>query len=554
MQTPLIDRPDFHELWATGRFGPWSQQARDLSELGYCVLEIPAADFASDCQEVIGIIQGKMACQLQAWESGVAGSPRLQDAWRDHQAVRRLALQPSILDLLRWLYGREPFAFQTLNFATGSEQTMHSDAVHFHSEPNGFMCGVWIPLADVEFDSGPLLYYPESHRLPYYTAASLGLTPEQVAAEPHPQRFFESLWREETERNGLEQKLYMPRAAQVLVWHANLLHGGSPVLNRRGRRWSQVVHYYFADCRYTTPLRSFRPEQGGLSLRNPFDVSTGRQIWTPAEWSRINHVEPPAANPSQLPSASQAKSFHRWFSLPGLRPRRIERKLKGNLELITPSHLSGWVFHPDVPLSEVRLVCGSRLIASAPINGNRPDVAAALGREGRFGFQLEIPDSRADCTAGERLHVLALPADCSSRHWLTLIGISDSETERRLHAALAPELRGMRGHFDGLNASQNELSGWCYSRCLAPVTVWLQGPDLVPRPVSCTLSRPGMANQGHLEICGFSLHLSKWPEAAGREVWATFDQAGKLQLPPLKTVVIPDSFSRFLAAEEAESE
>jgi ectoine hydroxylase-related dioxygenase (phytanoyl-CoA dioxygenase family) len=218
----------------------------------------------------------------------------VQDAWKQHDAVRRLALQPVILDLLRQLYGREPFAFQTLNFAVGSQQSFHSDSVHFHSLPLGFMCGVWIPLADVEPDSGPLLYYPASHQLPYLSAGGLGLTPSQVAAEPHPQLLFEPYWQQMVSQYNLGARHFLPRRGQVLIWHANLLHGGSRVVNRLARRWSQVVHYFFADCLYTTPLNSFAADQGGVALRNPYNIATGKPRWTRSEWSALDLTSIPS--------------------------------------------------------------------------------------------------------------------------------------------------------------------------------------------------------------------------------------------------------------------
>ena len=32
--------------------------------------------------------------------------------------------------------------------------------------PEGFMCGVWVALEDMDMDNGPLVYYPGSHQLP----------------------------------------------------------------------------------------------------------------------------------------------------------------------------------------------------------------------------------------------------------------------------------------------------------------------------------------------------------------------------------------------------
>jgi hypothetical protein len=56
-----------------------------------------------------------------------------------------------------------------------------------------------------------------------------------------------------------------------------------------------------------------------------------------------------------------------------------------------------------------------------------------------------------------------------------------------------------------------------------------------------------MAAQGHEETCGFALPLHLWPEAAGRQVWASFDAAGELRLPPLQPVQLPLQQSAWLA-------
>ena len=32
--------------------------------------------------------------------------------------------------------------------------------------PEGFMCGVWVALEDMDMENGPLVYYPGSHKLP----------------------------------------------------------------------------------------------------------------------------------------------------------------------------------------------------------------------------------------------------------------------------------------------------------------------------------------------------------------------------------------------------
>jgi hypothetical protein len=271
---PLIDQPDVAQKAADGVFGPYGEQAMAMANDGFCLLDL-ADDTFRECAEVIRASL-EPVFDLKGWRNGAAADLRLQDGWKQCDAVRQLALHPVVLELLRTLYGREPFCFQTLNFPVGSQQHFHSDAVHFHSYPHGFMCGVWMALEDIQSDSGPLVYYPRSHRLPYRSAQTEGLSPAEVEAEPHPQRLFEPIWRQEVKRHGLRSKSYLPRQGQVLVWHANLLHGGLPVKNRGRTRWSQVNHFFFADCLYTTPMHSFEPAAGGPCLRQPRDVATGR--------------------------------------------------------------------------------------------------------------------------------------------------------------------------------------------------------------------------------------------------------------------------------------
>jgi hypothetical protein len=285
---PLIDRSDFQQLLEANFFGRWREEAISLHDKGYCVVNLSKSDWLANIDEVIEDLQPLLEADLKLWDCGESGPPRLQDGWIDHGSIKALALEPIVLDLLRHLYGREPFAFQTLNFAVGSEQHFHSDAVHFHSYPNGFMCGVWIALQDVQPESGPLIYFPGSHRLPYLSARSLGLGRDEVMEEQHPQRFFEPSWQQAVNEHEFEKQQFLPKRGDLLIWHANLLHGGEPVQDKTSRRWSQVNHYFFANCLYTTPMRNFASEEGGTCLRNPFDIAKGTQRFNHVEWQDLN--------------------------------------------------------------------------------------------------------------------------------------------------------------------------------------------------------------------------------------------------------------------------
>jgi ectoine hydroxylase-related dioxygenase (phytanoyl-CoA dioxygenase family) len=182
---------------------------------------------------------------------------RVGDAWVVSDDVKAIALAPTVIDLLRAAYEREPLAFQTLNFRLGSEQRPHSDAMHFNSDPSGFMCGVWIALEDIGPDQGPLVYYPGSHKLDELTMGDV---------EGDYEDFVQGV----IDREGLEAKTATIRKGEALIWSSNLLHGGSPHNDRSLTRWSQVTHYFFEGTRYWKPLAS---------------DATQRQYWNPT-WIR----------------------------------------------------------------------------------------------------------------------------------------------------------------------------------------------------------------------------------------------------------------------------
>lgn len=136
-------------------------------------------DFARDGYALVDLgEQARALCDAAVAETDgyfVDGVTRIQDAWYKSPAVRALAAWPEIARLLHAAYGRRSFPFQTLNFKRGSQQALHADAIHFHSLPERFMCGVWIALEDVKPGAGPLIYRPGSHKLPLFTMRDAGV-------------------------------------------------------------------------------------------------------------------------------------------------------------------------------------------------------------------------------------------------------------------------------------------------------------------------------------------------------------------------------------------
>lgn len=269
MPDTLPDVPLFEDLSvelppqadpAIGRF------VRDMREYGGAVLDLGP--------EAVALCDRAVADTEPYFRKGAV---RVQDAWRKSDAVRKLALLPRVHEALSAAYGRTPFAFQTLNFREGSQQELHSDMIHFSSLPERFMCGVWIALEDILPGSGPLTYYPGSHRLAPLTMAEAGVEGRRPRAADY-ERHFVPRFAERVADSGLPHRELLIPKGWAFVWAANLAHGGSPIIAAGATRRSLVVHCYFDEGLYYTPMTSDEP-RARLDVRLPPDIGAGWWRW-----------------------------------------------------------------------------------------------------------------------------------------------------------------------------------------------------------------------------------------------------------------------------------
>lgn len=282
---PRIESPNFaqdplEDLTETER-----KIARDLNSLGFAVFDFPDPEIEARIERLqrnLGPRYGIPFDDLAADKT--RGERRIQDAWKIDDDVKSIAANSQVLTLLKKLYGREAFPFQTLNFPVGTQQGMHSDSVHFSSLPERFMCGVWLAMEDVSEDAGPLFYYPGSHSWPIVTNAMIGRRGygSELRSAQDP---YQEAWSAFCQANDAKPKHFLARKGQALIWAANLLHGGCRQTDNKLTRWSQVTHYYFEDCIYYTPAYSDEA-LGKLMLRDLVDISDG----TPRENSYQGEV------------------------------------------------------------------------------------------------------------------------------------------------------------------------------------------------------------------------------------------------------------------------
>lgn len=159
--------------------------------------------------------------------------------------LRRIGEHPHLQAILNYLLNGEARLFQSINFVhEGSEQKTHSDSVHMTTYPLGGLLGVWIALEDMTPENGPLHYYPGSHKLPYLLNEAYGNKGTRWKIGNQPYTAYEAMMEKKIREWGLEKQIFEAKAGDVLIWHANLLHGGEPHRDKSLPRKSMVLHYF----------------------------------------------------------------------------------------------------------------------------------------------------------------------------------------------------------------------------------------------------------------------------------------------------------------------
>jgi ectoine hydroxylase len=169
---------------------------------------------------------------------------RVMDAYRKSDAVARAVNRPDLVRVLGFILGREVRLFQTINFFEGSQQRPHSDSYHMTTEPLGYLVAIWVALEDVTPESGPLSYFPGSHKLPYVMGEHLGSREDSLFLDPSRDALYEDKIEQVVTEAGIEPREFHAKKGDLLVWHANLVHGGRPVERAGATRRSLVAHYF----------------------------------------------------------------------------------------------------------------------------------------------------------------------------------------------------------------------------------------------------------------------------------------------------------------------
>lgn len=155
-----------------------------------------------------------------------------------------------MLRIVSIMLGAKARPFQTISCHKGSQQHAHSDSIHMTTYPIGYLAANWIALEDIDPACGPLVYYPGSHKLPYLFSKDVAIGPEEFATSfytPYVERY-EPAVAQVIARDRLEPHYFNAKKGDVLLWHANLLHGGSARKDWTLSRKALVCHYFAEGC------------------------------------------------------------------------------------------------------------------------------------------------------------------------------------------------------------------------------------------------------------------------------------------------------------------
>jgi ectoine hydroxylase-related dioxygenase (phytanoyl-CoA dioxygenase family) len=177
---------------------------------------------------------------------------RRECRWRVHgfykhsAATRRIFENAPLLRLSSLIFGRPSAPAYTINFGFGSASALHQDTAVFFVWPMNFLMGAWLACEDIAPESGPLVYYPGSHREPLF-----------AAFDDYPRTQLKTCSRQQTDAYNrhidhvgqrYERKAFLAKKGEILLWHALLIHGGDDIENAARTRKSYVCHYIPPGC------------------------------------------------------------------------------------------------------------------------------------------------------------------------------------------------------------------------------------------------------------------------------------------------------------------
>jgi len=214
------------------------QSLSEFNEKGYSILQgyLSGKEVDEINSELELLLQQKKVKRLY--------NNKIMFAIHSSKLLRNIGNNEQLKEVLFALLGGNAILFQSINFMRGSEQASHSDSIHMTTYPLGGLLGVWIALEDITEDNGPLHYYPGSQKLPYYLNADYDNEGNSFLLGNKSYTEYEHMINGKIKTLNLKKEIFKAKKGDLLIWHANLFHGGEPHSDKTKTRKSMVLHYF----------------------------------------------------------------------------------------------------------------------------------------------------------------------------------------------------------------------------------------------------------------------------------------------------------------------
>lgn len=270
---PWFESPFFYQILKSKKNRSFKKYAIDMHEKGYCVLDLNLHDkFIDNINKDIGKSLGVGDFKTNPKIYHYNKYPRIVEAWKFSKNVAKLANNNKLKKFLSFLYDSKPLPFSTINFIGGSEQPFHSDYIHFGSMPHKYLVGTWVALEDTNSKNGPLTVVPGSHKLSLLDYQDLKRKKATNMNELEKNyRVYEEYIKNIIKYKKLKTKELHIKKGQVIIWAANLLHGGIKMKSYKLTRKSQVIHFHFASNKINYNP-GFSDPKKGLYVERKLDI------------------------------------------------------------------------------------------------------------------------------------------------------------------------------------------------------------------------------------------------------------------------------------------
>ncbi len=164
---------------------------------------------------------------------------KINDLYLELEEIRSLVLDNKLRTILKTLLDGEPLVCNTLNLGFGAQQCDHVDTLYTPPRTINKLVVSWIALDEVTDCNGPVRYYPGSHKIPPYYFSDGRMN--AIDAEMPDFHAYIKAGLQDTNSSPAR---FLAEPGDVLIWHGQLVHGGTQILDPAINRRSIITHYF----------------------------------------------------------------------------------------------------------------------------------------------------------------------------------------------------------------------------------------------------------------------------------------------------------------------